>query len=230
MGYEIPENHHQDMPIRGNRGPEHEQKQGPRLEPDATVAPGWRDISNEGYREYVFPGGDVVRVDGPAALKVTRAADVSHPVDWDTYFLMMCCTVATRSSDRSTQFGSVIVGPDKEIRSTGYNDFPRGVKSTAERWERPEKYEWVVHAEHNAILNAARIGVSTRGCSLYIAYDCLPCHRCALAIVQAGIAEVVCGHIPFPGKGKGTHYDVESRAEAILAEGGVKVRRVSPRV
>lgn len=83
MGYEIPENHHQDMPIRGNRGPEHER---PRLgRPEATVAPGWRDISNEGYREYVFPGGDVVRVDGPAALKVTRHEDYVGPGSPDSH-------------------------------------------------------------------------------------------------------------------------------------------------
>lgn len=148
--------------------------------------------------------------------------------DWDTYFLKMCFAVAERSKDPSTQVGAIIVGPDKEIRSTGYNDFPRGVENRSERWERPEKYEWVVHAEHNAILNAARIGISVRGCTLYMPFDVLPCHGCCRAIIQAGIAEVVHGHVPWRGKGTGVHYDVDARARAMMAEAGVLVRRAGP--
>lgn len=145
--------------------------------------------------------------------------------DWDNYFLKMCFAIAERSKDPSTTVGCVIVGPAHEIRSTGYNDFPRGVKNLPSRWERPEKYDWVVHAEENAIFNAARHGASLEGCTLYLPYDTTPCHKCCRAIVQAGITEVVYGSVPFPGKGKGTHYDVENKARAILDEGGVSVRQ-----
>ena len=110
--------------------------------------------------------------------------------DWDSYYLAICRVVATRSKDPGTQLGCIIAGPAHEIRSTGYNSFPRGIKDhQAERRERPEKYLWIEHAERNAIYNAARHGVQMAGCTLYV--ELLPCMDCARAIVQAGIHEVV---------------------------------------
>ena len=158
----------------------------------------------------------------------TTTAQPRHRPDWDTYFLQMCFAVMQRSEDPSTQVGAVIVGPGHEVLSVGYNSLPRGVESTPEKWGRPQKYENVLHAEHNAILNAARTGTAIDGATLYMPYDCLPCKGCCNVIVQAGIAELVLGHVPFPGKGKGTHYDVESEAAAVLGD-RVKIRRVGPR-
>jgi len=110
--------------------------------------------------------------------------------DWDHYFLDLVRTVSTKSKDPHTQIGCVIVGPDREIRSTGYNSFVRGLDDTvAERSERPEKYWWIEHAERNAIYNAARMGTSLRGCTIYV--PSLPCVDCARAIVSVGIREVV---------------------------------------
>jgi dCMP deaminase len=85
-------------------------------------------------------------------------------MNWTEYFLNIAETVKLKSKDRRTQIGAVIVGQDNEIVSTGYNSFPRGIDDEVEeRQQRPEKYYWIVHAEMNAILNAARIGVSTKG-------------------------------------------------------------------
>jgi len=82
--------------------------------------------------------------------------------DWDRYFLEICRVVASRSKDPATQIGCVIVGPAREIRSTGYNSLPRRVDDTRpERLERPTKYLWIEHAERNAIYNAARAGTAT---------------------------------------------------------------------
>lgn len=97
--------------------------------------------------------------------------------------------IATWSKDPSTRVGAVVVGPDKEIRGTGYNGFPRGIDDDiAARWERPIKYNFIEHAERNCIYNASLYGVSLRGCSLYISYP--PCTECARAIIQSGIKEV----------------------------------------
>lgn len=97
--------------------------------------------------------------------------------------------VAEKSKDKHTKVGCVIVGPDNEIRSTGYNSFVRGLDDNdTSRLERPEKYYWIEHAERNAIYNAARIGVSVKGCKIYI--PSLPCVECARAIVSSGIVEV----------------------------------------
>jgi dCMP deaminase len=109
---------------------------------------------------------------------------------WDQYYLALADAVATRSKDPNTKFGTIIVGPNHEIRSTGYNSFPRGIRDDVpERLERPAKYKWIEHAERNAIYNAARAGTSTEGCTVY--QQVLPCMDCARAIVQAGIREVV---------------------------------------
>ena len=109
---------------------------------------------------------------------------------WDQYYLEICKVVASRSKDPNTQIGCVIVGPNHEIRSTGYNSFPRGIRDDVpERLVRPAKYLWIEHAERNAICNAARAGTATEGCTIFV--EIMPCMDCARAIVQAGIIEVV---------------------------------------
>ncbi len=76
---------------------------------------------------------------------------------WDRYYLDVCKVVGARSKDPNTQLGCIIVGPNHEIRSTGYNSFPRGIRDDVpERLVRPAKYLWIEHAERNAICNAAR--------------------------------------------------------------------------
>jgi dCMP deaminase len=109
---------------------------------------------------------------------------------WHAYYLAVCRSVALRSKDPNTQIGCVIVGPAHEIRSTGYNSFPRGINdAVSERQSRPEKYLWIEHAERNAIYNAARAGTPLEGCTIYV--EVVPCMDCARAIVQAGIAQVI---------------------------------------
>jgi dCMP deaminase len=111
-------------------------------------------------------------------------------VDWDTYFINEAYLAALKSKDRSTQVGACIVGPDREIRSKGYNGPCRGMDDADEVLHaKPAKYFYAEHAERNAIYNAARIGVSCKGCTLYVTNEC--CADCARGIVQAGIAEVV---------------------------------------
>ena len=76
-------------------------------------------------------------------------------MNWLEYFYDMANLVAKKSKDQSTKIGAVIVGADNEIRSTGYNSFPKGLNDDLqERQERPEKYYWIEHAERNALYNA----------------------------------------------------------------------------
>jgi len=111
---------------------------------------------------------------------------------WVEYFQNLAHQVKLKSKDENTQIGAVIVGKDKEIVSTGYNSFPRGIKDNKkERQERPEKYFWFEHAERNAIYNAARIGVSTKGCTIYLSCG-IPCADCARGIINAGIVRIFC--------------------------------------
>lgn len=113
-------------------------------------------------------------------------------MNWTQYFVNIAEVVKTKSKDINTQIGAVIVGRTHEIVSTGYNSFPRHIKDNiAERQDRPEKYYWMEHAERNAIYNAARIGVSTNNCSIYLTCG-MPCADCTRAIINAGIRTVYC--------------------------------------
>ena len=119
-------------------------------------------------------------------------------MSWDVKFMGMAEFVAAWSKDPSTKVGAVIVGPDHEVRATGYNGYPRGVKDTAATDDRDVRLSKTVHAELNAILNAALCGQSTKGCTMYI-HGLPPCNNCANAIMQAGICRVVCDchvHVP----------------------------------
>ncbi|HLF53550.1 MAG TPA: deaminase [Candidatus Nanoarchaeia archaeon] len=112
--------------------------------------------------------------------------------NWDDYFMTMVYLAASKSRDEHTHIGAVVVGPDSEIRSTGYNSFPRGLNDDVlERHckEDGEKFYWFEHAERNAIYNASLIGVSLKGCMMYT--NGIPCMDCARGVVQSGIVEVV---------------------------------------
>lgn len=109
---------------------------------------------------------------------------------WDTRFLGLAKHISDWSKDPSTKVGCVVVGEDREVRSTGFNGFPRGIEDTVERLNNREmKYPMICHAEENAIMHAARIGISLKGCTAYVTWP--PCSRCARSLIQAGILEVV---------------------------------------
>ena len=111
-------------------------------------------------------------------------------VSWDDLFMTMVYLVASKSKDQNTHIGAVVVGPKNEVRSVGYNSFPRGLNDDApERQLRPEKYFWFEHAERNAIYNATLMGVSLDDCRMYT--NGIPCMDCARAVTQSGINEVI---------------------------------------
>lgn len=95
--------------------------------------------------------------------------------------------MAALSKDPSTKVGALIVDDEGDIVSPGFNGFPRGVVDSEERYnDRPTKYLFTVHAELNAIVQAARKGVAVRGCNLIVT-ALHPCNVCAGAVVNAGI-------------------------------------------
>lgn len=145
--------------------------------------------------------------------------------NWDEYFIKIAEVVATRSKDPSGKVGAIVVGPDKEIRTTGYNGMPRKVGEWPSRWERPQKYLLVTHAEENCVFQAARIGVSLKGCSLYLSTSAVPCHQCARAIIQAGIIRVVGPDKEFPSTNPMWKESIEL-SEKILGEAGVRIERI----
>lgn len=95
------------------------------------------------------------------------------------------------SKDPSTKVGAVIVSPDKQILSTGYNGFPANIEDKPEWYDdREMKYSLIIHAEMNAILNAAKNGINIKDAWLFV--TSLPvCANCAKHVCQAGIGAVV---------------------------------------
>jgi dCMP deaminase len=143
-------------------------------------------------------------------------------MNWIEYFRNLANNVKLKSKDSKTQIGAIIVGNDNEIVSTGYNSFPRGIDDTNElRQERPEKYFWFEHAERNAIYNAARIGVSTKGTTMYLSHW-FPCADCARGIINAGITTIYCDKIDTEDKST-SYLESFKRSKEMLLEADVKI-------
>jgi dCMP deaminase len=110
--------------------------------------------------------------------------------NWDKRFLRLAKHISEWSKDPSTKVGCVVVGPDRELRSTGFNGLPRGIEDNEQRLNNREiKYPLICHAEENAIMHAARIGISLKDCTAYVTWP--PCTRCARSLIQAGVSTIV---------------------------------------
>ncbi|QDU32387.1 tRNA-specific adenosine deaminase [Poriferisphaera corsica] len=110
--------------------------------------------------------------------------------DWDTYFLTLAKEVAKRSPDPSTKHGCVIVDTDKRVVSTGYNGPVSGLPNELVPLTRPEKYDWFIHAEDNAVA-FARCNLS--GATAYVTGQ--PCAPCFRRLLQVGITRIVFGAV-----------------------------------
>jgi dCMP deaminase len=123
---------------------------------------------------------------------------------WDYRFMQMAELVGTWSScyQESRHVGAIIV-KDKRILTTGYNGAPSGVKTCADREQcirrkenipsgTRQEYCYAVHAEQNAIIQAARLGISLPGATMYCTHQ--PCVICARMIINSGIERLVYKH------------------------------------
>ena len=137
---------------------------------------------------------------------------------WDRRFLQLADQIAQWSKDPSRGVGAVIVSGSRQVVATGFNGLPRGFEDKPERLQRPVKYDLVVHAELNAIVQCARNGVSPVGCTVYTSFS--PCIQCTLAIVQAGVARVVT--YEYGGEQDAHWQESFAKAKAVMAEAGVE--------
>ncbi len=119
----------------------------------------------------------------------TREVKKSRP-SWDEYFMGIAHEVANRSTCERAQVGAVIV-KNKRIITTGYNGSPSGLPHCTEVGCLMENGHCIrtLHAEQNAIIQAALHGVSTAGASIYVTHQ--PCFLCAKMIINAGIVRIV---------------------------------------
>ena len=120
---------------------------------------------------------------------------------WDKRFMELAHVIATWSScyKENRHVGAVIV-KDKRILTTGYNGAPSGIESCRDKSEcirinmgiesgTRQEICYAIHAEQNAIIQAAKIGVSIQGATLYCTH--FPCVICAKMIINSGISRIV---------------------------------------
>jgi len=137
-----------------------------------------------------------------AFLKGIPGKDKGEKIErksWDDYFMDLAHLVSSRSTCRRHNVGAVLVGEGKEIISTGYNGAVRGGKDCLELGclrdqlgiESGTRHEIcrAVHAEQNAIIQAARHGANIEGSTLYCTDS--PCIICSKMLINAGIKDVI---------------------------------------
>lgn len=144
---------------------------------------------------------------------------------WDELFMRHVYLISTKSKDKHTKIGAVLVR-DRALISEGYNGLPRKINDEiSERWERPEKYYWCEHGERNSIYHCAKNGIKTEGTTLYSMG--VPCADCCRGLINSGIIEVVV-HYQWEKLGINKSNDKwkESieRSNVMFEEAGVKLR------
>ena len=146
-------------------------------------------------------------------------AEYERP-SWDEYFMKLASEVATRTTCLRRAVGAVIV-KDRRILATGYNGVPTGLRHCnvvgclRQQLNDPSGQRNEIcrglHAEQNAILQAARYGINIEGASIYI--NTQPCVVCAKMLINAGIKEIIYQN-PYP----------DELAMDLLKESDIKVR------
>ena len=147
-------------------------------------------------------------------------------ISWDEYFMEMAKLAARRSTCLRRQVGAVIV-QDKHVIATGYNGAPKGIPHCAEMGgcyreqhniPSGERHELcrALHAEQNAIIQAATYAQGIDGATIYITHQ--PCVICAKMIINAGIERIVVNE-GYP----------DEMAVSILEEAGLRIVRLGER-
>ncbi|MCW5549117.1 MAG: dCMP deaminase [Opitutaceae bacterium] len=148
----------------------------------------------------------------PVRLIAATTARFSHRPSWDEYFMATALLMATRSPCERLNVGCVIVtGGERRNRlvAAGYNGYLPGSPHVSRLRDGHEQA--TVHAEQNAVADAARRGSSVEGCVAYITH--YPCINCAKILASAGIAEVRYRE----------DYNNDPLVAPLLADAGVKV-------
>ncbi len=151
----------------------------------------------------------------PVDLIAQATAAFPHRPSWDEYFMATAALIASRSNCERLNVGCVIVtGGDRKNRivAAGYNGYLPGTPHVSR--VRDEHEQATVHAEQNAIADAARRGSSVDGCTAYVTH--YPCINCAKILAAAGIAEVKYR----------ADYVNDPLVGPILADAGVKIAKL----
>ena len=145
-----------------------------------TFIEAWEAASGEIASEWADSPDEFVR-------EKLKGMEKGRP-SFDDLMLRLAHLISSRSIDPSTRHGAVIVDPQSRILSMGYNGAVQGFPHDKIEWTRPEKYDYMIHAEANAILFAKQ---DLKGCCIYVTGP--SCPGCFNLIAQAGMRRCVFG-------------------------------------
>jgi len=157
----------------------------------------------------------LLNLSDPVDLIEQAAARFGSRPSWDQYFMATAVLISTRSPCERLHVGCVLVsGGERKNRlvAAGYNGFLPGAQHLSRMREGHEQA--TVHAEQNAVADAARRGSGVEGCVAYVTH--FPCINCAKILAAAGISEV---------KYRADYHN-DPLVEPLLAEAGVKVTQL----
>lgn len=140
--------------------------------------------------------------------------------DWTDYFLGLAKVVSQRSHDIHTQHGCVITDTQHRILGVGYNGFPKGMNDSSLPTSRPEKYQWMIHAERNSLSNCV---IRPDNGIAYVTGQ--SCNDCIMALWQEGITKVIMAN------SHGTKlFDQEQQKlfDLFIEQTGMEILRVEP--
>ena len=151
----------------------------------------------------------------PVDLIADAAGNFAHRPSWDEYFMATAVLISSRSNCERLRVGCVIVtGGERRNRivAAGYNGFLPGTPHVSRVRDGHEQA--TVHAEQNAVADAARRGSSVEGCVAYVTH--YPCINCAKILAASGIAEVKYR----------SDYGNDPLVAPLLADAGVKILKL----
>ena len=140
--------------------------------------------------------------------------------NWTDYFLGLAKVVSQRSHDVHTQHGCVITDKNHRILGVGYNGFPKGMDDSVLPTSRPEKYDWIIHAERNALSNCV---IRPDNGIAYVTGQ--SCNDCIMALWQEGITQVIMAD------SHGTHlFDKKAQRhfDFFVEQTGIKIVKHTP--
>ena len=119
-------------------------------------------------------------------LNISKLESTQKRLDWEEYFMSLAMITSVRSSCNRLHVGCVLV-KDSRILSTGYNGFIKKLPHLS--IVRNNHEQATVHAEQNAIADAASRGISLKGCTAYITH--YPCINCAKLLLSIDVSEII---------------------------------------
>lgn len=140
--------------------------------------------------------------------------------NWNNYFLGLAKVISQRSHDIHTKHGCVITDRQHRILGVGYNGFPKGMDDSSLPTSRPEKYNWMIHAERNALSNCI---IRPDNSVAYVTGQ--SCNDCIMSLWQEGVTTVIMS------EDHGTKLfdeNAKKRFDVFVSQTGIEIIKIKP--